>query len=164
MQDLAILIGDLALNTSDFQKAVGVQMQKVVDDVHFLTGEMNSVKEDINFLKNDVHLTHAQKLSIKQAVSDRVYYLLGIPRNKADRTKEQEVIAYKYGKLFHSRCRRDVTKLGHLMIPEDMTPNKFFDEAIKDIEAWVPAGGVSRLKEEADSNAIARMVAKNQGY
>ncbi len=123
-----------------------------------------SVEKRMDAWENNTELTTQQRNQVRRAVTRRVYELLELPPKKFDWSTEDRFISEKYSKLFHSRCYSEVSKQGHLMSPYGETTQKNFTEAIKDIEAWIPANGISGLKKEADENALARKIAQEMGY
>ena len=123
-----------------------------------------NVEKRMDAWENNAEVTTQQKNQIRRAVSRRVYELLELPPKKHHWTLGHKVVSEKYSRLFHSRCYAEVSKLGHLASPYETTAQKNYNDSIKDIEAWIPANGVTGLKKEADDNATARKIAREQGY
>ena len=44
------------------------------------------------------------------------------------------------------------------------TPKREFDSTMKDIEVYIPISGMTAFFEEADKEALAKKIAKEQGY
>ena len=124
----------------------------------------NSVDSRFDRIENETEVTTQQKNQIRRAVNRRVYELLNLPQKKCDWTIEDKIVSDKYSRLFHSRCYAESSKLGHLASPYESTSRKNYTDAIRDIEAWIPANGIIGLKTEADENAVARKIAREQGY
>ena len=127
-------------------------------------GDISTLKEDIEGIKNNYEISNEQRKQIRRAVNSQVRKLLDLPDKKGNLTLEDRVKIQKYGHIFHQRCYAEVSRIGHLGNPYGVTVKKDFISAIKDIEAWTPSNGISGLMKEADDNAEARKIAKEQGY
>lgn len=119
--------------------------------------KFNDHDERINRLENDEEITTKQKKQIRSAVARRVYTILELPSKRSEWDRNNYINEAKYGKLFFKRCYSEVAKLGHLTSPYESTPKKYYDDAMKDIEAWFPIDGIEGLKLIADKKAEARI-------
>lgn len=137
---------------------------EVSKDVETLKSTVDNMKCDIEDIKYNEEITYEQQATIDREVSKTVYKLLGIGNDPAKWTTEERVINKKYGRLFRRRCRLEVTNKGNLAFPYRTTKKGNFIGACKDIEAWVPRNGIESLKKEADDNALANRIAREQGY
>lgn len=143
-------VGDLSKKLDELETVVG--------------GNFKKIGTEIENLKNNTEVETRQKKQIRRAVTNRVCELLGLPQKKTKWNMEQKLTYEKYGNLFHRRCYSEVSKMGHLASPYEETIKKYYTDAIKDIESWIPLNGISGLKREADENAIVRRTAREQGY
>lgn len=138
---------------------VSTAVATIAGKVSSIENEMSGMRMDIDYLKDNTEITHAQKNMIRNTVKRRVYSLLKIPTNKKDRTEIDNIVAEKYRPIFFSRCYTEVANLGHLNTPYDTTVKKNYNDAISDIEAWIPRNGVEGLKLEADELARIKRLA-----
>ena len=113
-------------------------------------------------LENDEEITTQQKKSIRDAVGRRVRTILELPPKRIEWEQEHYIIGEKYSKLFFKRCYSEVARKGHLMSPYESTPKKYYDDAMRDIEAWFPYDGVEGLKHIADEKAAAKRIVTMQ--
>ena len=121
-------------------------------NVASLTDEMREVKKDVDYLKNTAEIGYEQRKTIRDAIKNRVYTVMDVPMRREDRSENDKIALKKYSSLFFNRCYSEVSKKGHLAQPYGMTTRENFQYALRDIEAWQPAGGVDALKEEAEEN------------
>lgn len=167
MQQLMDLMGQQTVNVtsiSDDVKTLTGEVGKLSKSFDVLKDDVSSVKKDIEELKYSEEITYEQQRSIDNAVSKRVYELLGIGENPSKWTLEERITNRKYGRLFRIRLRMEVSDKGHLAYPFRTTQKGNFTPALKDIEAWSPRYGIASLMKEADDNALAMKIAKEQGY
>lgn len=157
----------VSAQTENVNSMLGV-VRGISDRVDSIDRNFNDYKKqsDKRFdqLENHEEITYEQQNIIDSLISQVVYSRLGIGDKPSKWTIEERVINNKYGKLFRRRLRKEVANKGHLAYPYRTTQKGNFVDACKDIEAWYPRNGVDELKREADDNAIARKIAKEQGY
>lgn len=127
-------------NQATFKLAQAVNNQATV---------LQSVVDRIDKIENSVMIDSRQATNIRNAVSRRVFHLIGenpISRSIATR-------------LFHQRCYCDAARYAGLGRPYRDTPRRNYDSAMAYIESWTPKGGVSSLLDEAMKNhKISRMI------
>lgn len=160
MQELMNLVGQTNLNVNQ----IAVKVQDVSKKVDSFEESMLRIENRMDGLENREEITYEQQNTIDSLVSQVVYSRLGIGNEPAKWSVKERLINKKYGRLFRSRLRREVSNKGHLAFPFRTTKKGNFVDACKDIEAWQPRYGIEALKREADDNAIADKIAKEQGY
>ena len=121
-------------------------------------------EQRLDNLENEEEITTQQKRHIRATAAKQVYSVLGLPPKKKDWSVSDHVVYAKYHRLFFKRCYIETSWKGHLASPYEETTRRNYTDAIKDIEAWTPLGGVAGLMREADENAAARLEAKREGY
>lgn len=168
--DLQTLMNIVGRQTNNVDKVIGTvgRLANEVDSIHAdvteMRNELSSVKNDITDLKFNEEITYDQQKSIDEIISKTVYSLLGIGLNPTKWSIDERATNKKYGRLFRKRLRYEVSNKGHLAYPYRTTRKGNFVAACKDIEAWIPRYGIEALKKEADDNAEARRIAREQGY
>ena len=160
IQQLTDLVGQTTLNVNVIAKTVST-LAKKVDSIE---ETVTVIQDEIEGLKSREEITYEQQNAIDSAVSRTVYKLIDIGESPSKWTVEERTINAKYGKLFRKRLRLEVSNKGHLAYPYRTTKKGNFIDAIRDIEAWTQSNGISGLMKEADDNALARKIAKAQGY
>lgn len=145
------------------QQLITIQMD-TQSDVKGINSKVDDLGKRVDDIENNYEVTTQQRLTIKKAVNKQVYKLLGLPDKRSEWSLSDKVLMEKYSHIFHQRCYSEVSRLGHLGNPYGTTTSANFISAVKDIEAWCPTGGIESLKQEADENAVARKIAKEQGY
>ena len=165
--DIDKVLFAISEQTRNVNSIVGV-IKGISDKVDNIDRNFNSYKKETNKrfdqIENQEEITYKQQNAIDAAVSKTVYGLLGIGSNPEKWSVEERTINAKYGKLFRKRLRMEVSNKGHLAYPYRTTQKGNFVNAINDIEAWVPRNGITGLMKEADDNALARKIAREQGY
>lgn len=164
--DMHTVLEAIKAQTANINTILGV-ITNVSSEVADIKTEQTLQGDRITKLEDEARngeVTTREKRQIKKAVTRRVYELLGIPANKKDWDQPMRVYFKKYSHIFHSRCYAEVSRMGHLASPYEETAKKDYTDAIKDIEAWTPSNGITGLKKESDDNAIARKIAREQGY
>lgn len=142
-----------------------VNMQKeTINDVKDVKNTVNQVKKRVADIENNYEITTQQRTNIRRTVTKQVYKLLGLPEKRSGWSIEHNITMQKYSQIFHQRCYSETAKKGHLGTPYGTTTTRNYVDAIKDIEAWTPNNGIGGLMKEADDNALARLIANNQGY
>ena len=163
-QELANLIGQQSQNVNLILGKV-TELSKNLDEMeNRMQGEINDIRGDISEMKNNAEITTQQRNRVRKAVNRQVYKVLGLPESRSSWDKEDCVKYKKYSHIFHQRCYAEVTKKGHLSSPYGTTIAQNYIQAINDIEAWTPSNGIDGLMKEADDNAYANRIAKEQGY
>lgn len=160
MQQLMDLVAQQSQNVNALVGTIvgiGKEVEGIKDDVTTIKGEVEQ-------LKYSEEITYEQQNTIDSAISKTVYNLLGVGVNPEKWTVEERTISAKYGRLFRKRLRLEVSNKGHLAYPYRTTKKGNYVSAINDIEAWIPRNGIAGLMKEADDNALARKIAKEQGY
>lgn len=167
MNDVAKQMSGIA-NTMN---AMATSITSMADTVSKLTeshvemkNEVNVIKGEVNFLKEDTNISEEEKESIKSAASSRVCELLGVPVMKKNRTQDDKIRYQKYNKAFYCRLYGELKRRGHLASKIGNTRKGDYETVLKEIEYWVPIGGVKRLIIEADQDAEAMLIAKAKGY
>lgn len=167
MQQLMDLMGQQTQNVNSVAKDVRTlagevgNLSKTIEEVK---GDVSIMKGDIETMKYREEITYEQQNAIDNAVSKAVYSLIGVSGNPSKWTLEERTVNQKYGKLFRKRLRMEVSNKGHLAYPYRTTKKGNFIDAIRDIESWTPRNGITGLMKEADDNALARKIAREQGY
>lgn len=126
--------------------------------------KVDTVEKRMNDFENNSEITTQQRNTVRRTVNAQVYKLLGLPEKKSSWNLDDKVKAKKYSQLFHQRCYSEVSKKGHLSAPYGTTTSQNFIAAVNDIEAWTPSNGIAGLMAEADENAMANRIAKEEGY
>ena len=141
------------------------KMGEVSKKVDVLDGRLEQVESTTAYLMNERPVSRSQTGKIRKAISRRVCKLLEVPERKSDRTIAQQVKYEKYSKALFGRCYAEIPNEGHLAKSSYLdTPVGDYDKAMSDIEAFVPASGMTDFYAEVDKIAIARKIAKEQGY
>lgn len=121
--------------------------------------------ESINFLMNERPINRREAARMRRRVSLRVSELLGVPHKKSDRSIEQQLRYEKYADHLFKRLYAEVPYEGHMAKSSYLdTPKKDYDSAMADIDAFVPASGMSNFYNAVDNEAIAKRIAREQGY
>lgn len=154
-------VGDLAKQFDNLKSDVGSEITEFKAGI---SKEIKSVKDEFETMKASAEITTEQRRLIKRAVNTQVYKILDLPEHKENLTIEDRVTIRKYSRIFHQRCYAEVSRMGHLGNPYGTTIARNYTQAIRDIEAWTPSNGISGLMKEADDNALARKIAREQGY
>lgn len=157
---LETMMAQLIEMQTDGQKTM-LQTNKKVERLSETVDVMNA---RVSALETSEEITYSQQNTIDSLVSQIVYERLGISGKPSEWTIEERTINQKYGKLFRKRLRKEVSSKGHLAYPFRTTQKGNFKQACEDIEAWYPRNGIDALKREADDNALARRIAREQGY
>ncbi len=174
MQGLADMLGqNMALvnamatvvgGMSDRFDKIDSDYRSIETSVQSMEVSMSAVQKDIKDIKENEEITYSQQENMREAVDRRVLQLLEIPLKSADRTYEDRMRLRKYSKRFHARCWVESSWKGHLRRPYRQTPKKYYDDAIRDIEAWIPKNGTDALIDEVDRDAKINREAKASGY
>lgn len=146
-------------------QAVLGKVGEVSKKVDMFDQRIISVEKDINFMKNERPIERREAGKIRRKVSERVCELLEVPFKKKDRTLEEQVRYEKYSRQLFGRCYAEIPYEGHMAKGSYLdTPKREFDSTMKDIEVFRPVGGMQNFYEEADKKALAKKIAKEQGY
>lgn len=111
---------------------------------------IENIENRIETIQSTSEIDYSQQLNIRAAVHRRCFILLKIPSRKTERTASDYARYRKYFGLFTRRCYNECSRLGHLRVPYRMTKKAHYEDAIEDINAWVPSNGVSGLMMEKD--------------
>lgn len=147
-------------NINSVLSAIGAMGKRIGDIELSVTG----LKGDVETLKNEEEIKTKDAKTIKKLVNKIISRRLGINENPSKRSLEEKVTDQKYRSMFSSTLYTEVSEQGHLASPYSETAKKDFVAACEDIEKWYPREGIDGLKKRADENAIARKIAKEQGY
>ena len=148
------------------------QNQKVLNKLGEVSNRLDVIESDHGELKKDVHFLKKERPverreagKLKRAIGRRVCELLEVPYDKKQRTLEDQIKYNKYsGKLF-GRCYTEIPNDGHLAISSYLdTPIGEFDAAMRDIESFTPHCGMLEFYKQADRDALANKIKKEQGY
>lgn len=140
---------------------LGIGTSEKVDQLSGKVGQMEKRMDGFEF---NEEITYTQQQALNTLICKIVRLRLGINPKKSEWSDEERLISEKYGKLFSKRLRQEVSNKGHLAYPFRATRKGNYQAALEDIEAWVPRNGIESLKKEADDNAMARRIAREQGY
>ena len=158
-------------NISDMQAMMQRLMEisisntnEMKNDLRNMGTKIDTVEKRMDTFENNAEVTTQQKNSLRRAVNRQVCALLRVNPKKHERSLEEQTTYEKYSSLFHRRCYSEVSKQGHLATPYECTTAQNFIQAVNDIEGWIPSNTVEGLKQEADRDAIARKIAREQGY
>lgn len=150
--------------TNQNQAVLG-EVGKMSKKVDLFDERIEAVEKDINFIKYERPIERREAGKIKRAVSKRVCELLRVPYKKKDRTLEEQVRYEKYSRRLFGRCYAEIPFEGHMAKGSYLdTPKREFDSTMKDIEVYIPTSGMTAFFEEADKEALAKKIAKEQGY
>lgn len=153
IQDLANIVGQNAMQMGEMFGIVSNTAKKVDD----ISDRMDKYEKRLHVIEEEKEVSSAQRKMIRRTASRRICEVLGVNVKKGQRTKEEKEVYALYSRKAFGVCYSEVQKLGHLSYPIECTPQKFYNEAIKDIDAWYPANGLAELKREAEEERIARM-------
>ncbi len=115
---------------------------------------VTEVKNELKDVKMNSELSSAQRKTMRNAVGRRVRELLGLPIGvaKKDMDENQRTTFALYSDAFYGACWSEVKRMGHISHPYEITPKKFYDDGLRDIEAWYPELGIDGLKAKAEQN------------
>jgi len=99
-------------------------------------------------------ITTSQNENIQRSVKRRLFEILN----------GDEVEVKKYYKIFAQRLYSSARKNAGMGSSLARTRKRDYQRVLDYVEAWTPSNGCSGLKAEADSKAVARLIAKQQGY
>lgn len=102
-------------------------------------------------------LDNSQRRHLKQAVSSRVFKLLGIEYVDGIMTKESAVACALYSKGFYRKCYADAKRYSRMAEEFADTLAIDYDEVLRYISSWVPERyGVDGYKDYLDTRREAR--------
>lgn len=155
----------LELILSEQNRSVLNKVGEISKKVDSFDEEIQVVKKDINFMKNERPIERREANKIKRAVSKRVCELLEVPFKKSERSLEDQVKYEKYSRKLFGVCYSEIPYEGHMAKSSYLdTPKGYYDAALKDIESFIPFSGMGNFYVEADKEALAKRIAKEQGY
>lgn len=165
MQDLANIVGRQAITVDTMIKGFSNLTKSQADMAKKLDVAIKDISGLKEWKRQDIEnrvVNKQERRTIRRAVHRRVFELLELPWKvgKEEWTRKQRDDYALYSNQFHRSCYSEVSKLGHLGSPYDETLGKFYDESLKDIEAWYPDCGVDGLKRKAEENMADRERAK----
>ena len=160
MNKLLLIVTKQSETVDSILLAIG-NMGKRIDNMAI---DVSGLKSDVEILKNEEEIKTSKAREIRKLANKVVSRRLGINEDPAKRTMQEKVIDKKYRSMFSSALYSEVSDKGHLASPYSATAKKDFVDACKDIEEWYPREGIDGLKKRADENAVARKIAKEQGY
>ena len=150
---------------SEQNQTVLGEVGKLSKKVDTMDNRLEKVEENNEYLMNGVHVDRRQAGRLRKAISRRVCELLEVPIKKSDRTTEQQVKYEKYSGRLFGRCYAEIPNEGHLARSSYLdTATGNYDEAMKDIDVFVPASGMAAFYTEVDKCALAKKIAREQGY
>lgn len=167
MNELATVNNNIEKMQNMMQSLIQMTVSNTTEmksEIQTMGEKIDSVENRMNVIENQTEVTTQQKNRIKRAVSKQVYKVLGLSENRDSWTDEDYLEYKKYSPIFHQRCYAEVQKRGHLASPYESTIAQNYIQAVADIEAWTPSNGIEGLKREADKNAEANRIAREQGY
>lgn len=136
--------------------------------INGLNNSINSLQETTNVLSGKIEVLEysseiktEQVNSIRETANKRIISILG------EGKKNKEEIAYeieKYYRKFIVRLYTDAKKFGGLGNKIETTKKGNFQRVIDYIEAWNPSEGCAKMKEYCDQKAVAKTLAKMNGY
>lgn len=150
IQQILNITGRTALNVERMNNQLGIIASAVTN----LTDDMDVVKNDIFQLKQNEEITTTQQESIIETAKKRIAEIIG----------DDPLDRQKYFRIFIQRLYSDTRKNAGLGSKIARTRKGDFQRCIDYIEAWNPSCGCSELKTRADVNALARKIAKSDGY
>lgn len=156
MGELLKVTQSTAMSVSGLSEQMGLVVNKVNENLVRIV----DLEDRMERRERSETVNPTQKKFIKRAVSRRVYELLELKSEDGKLTFESKVTRDRYSPLFYSRLYRDARRDGKMGDPYDATLNIDYDEVMKFVTSWVPAGGPGALKAEADENRRARELAK----
>lgn len=146
------------------EKVLGkvAEVSKKVDD---FADDLDSVKREVKSIKEEQPITRREAERVRRAVSRRVCELLEIPADKRKRTVADKVKYEKYSRKLFGVCYAEVSREGHLAKSSYLdTPRRDYDAALLDIGAFSPSCGMANFYNRCDEDALAKRIAKEQGY
>lgn len=150
MQEIMNITGQNALTV----KGIGEQLGIVAERVNMISRDINTLKVDMDELKLNEEVTTTQQEVIIEMGRKRILEILGT--NPLD--------VQKYFKIFIQKLYSETRKKAGLGSKISRTKKCDYQRVLDYMEAWNPSCGVYVLKTKADSNAIARKIAREDGY
>ena len=146
-------------------EAVLGKVGELSQTVEKFDGRLKYVESNLNYIKLERPIDRRCAAQIRRTVSRRVCELLEVPVRKKDRTIEDCIKYKKYARKLFGCCYTEVPGEGHLARSSYLdTPIRYFDDAIRDIESFVPMRGMPEFYAEVDREALATKIVKEQGY
>lgn len=141
------------------------KLREVSTEVSAVSDRMDLIEKDVNFIKSEQPISRREAGRIRKRVSKRVCELLEVPYRRSERTVEQQVKYKKYSRKLFGVCYAEIPYDGNMAKSSYLdTPKGKYEDAMKDIDAFVPSSGMANFYAEADKEAIARKIAREQGY
>ena len=136
MQTLMNIVGQNAITTRSINQQLGL----VVTKVENIESKCNNLEDEIFQIKNNTEITTAQCVQMSTAVARRVYQLFPTTSDK------------KYRHTTFKRCYSEMQRYHGMGRPYFTTPKCMYQKVINSIEAWVPIGGVDKLRTDVDES------------
>lgn len=124
------------------------------EDVLSVTQQVGQMSQDIIDLKENEEITTAQSENIQRAAKRRVYEVLGSGCDDYSR----------YYRVFIKRLYTEAKQRAGLGSSISRTRKGDYKVVMNFIEVWIPACGVSELKEYVDRMAASKKKAITEGY
>lgn len=141
------------------------KISEVSQKVDVVDTRLEQVEATTAYLMNERPVSRSQAAKLRKAIAKRVCKLLEVPERKSDRTFAQQVKYEKYSKALFGRCYSEIPNDGHLDKSSYLdTPVGNYDRAMSDIDVFVPASGMTDFYADVDKIALAKKIAKEQGY
>lgn len=150
MQQLMNITGQTAMNVNNMSKQLGIMNTAIGS----LTADVDTMKNDITQLKENEEITTTQQENINHMAKEKVLSILG----------KDPLEVQKYMRTFIQKLYSDTRRYAGLGSKIARTKKCDYQRCVDFIDAWVPNGGYTALKEKADRTAAARLKAKELGY
>lgn len=162
---LSGFLGDLKETLADQNRTVLGKVKEVSEKVDSLDTRLKDVEKNNEWLMNEQPVSRRQSGRIRRAIARRVCELLSVPVNKSERSTQDQVKYLKYSKPLFGKCYAEIPNEGNLARSSYLdTPTGKFEDAMKDIDVYVPSCGMAEFYAEVDRNAVAKKIAQEQGY
>lgn len=150
IETLTNLIGTTAMNTNQLSKQMGILDAGLTD----VRNDVSIMKTDIEELKYNVEITDAQANQIRRTAQLRVSEIL----------HNSNLEKAKYYRRFIARCYSECKRDGGMGSHIATTKRGDYQRVINYLEAWIPKGGIDKLKKYVDECAEANRLAAESGY
>lgn len=138
MQTLMNIVGQNAMTTQSINQQLGLVVTKV-DNIEV---KCNNLADEVFQIKNNTEITTAQCVQMSTAVSRRVYQLYPSISDK------------KYHRTAFKRCYSEMQRFHGMGRPYSTTPKCMYQKVINAIEAWIPIGGIEKLRADVDKSQV----------
>lgn len=153
IQTLMNIVGQNAMTmqsviaTIDETKRYAIETREqtglIAEQVETYGSDIKNLKDRMCQYENNTEITNAQCVQMATAVSRRVYQLF------------PSVIDKKYRSTAFKRCYSEMQRFHGMGRPYRTTPKCMYKQVMDAIEAWLPVGGVDKLRDDVDKQTQA---------